>query len=164
MLVVCAASGLAIGGLARGIGSTANRGSQSGTATHTTAASSTSGATATATNSDIPTALPASPFTLTLTVSPHVAAPGASLTVTVSARSDAGNAPLAGLSCTLRAPRDGAQPLLQQWPPAAVTGGDGTATWQLAAPSSPGQYELEVYAQGQHGLYYLYDASVTVTR
>jgi hypothetical protein len=118
---------------------------------------------ATATSTSPATVLPSSPFTLTLTVTPREVAAGQSLMVTVTARSDSNNAPLQGLPCSLRAPRDGTQPLLQTWPPPAVTSAQGMASWQVSAPSTPGQYELEVYAQGQHGVYYLYDASVVVS-
>lgn len=157
-------SGLAVGGLVRGFGASGASGKTSThTATRPSGSPSATTASGTATVASVATALPTTPFTLTLSVSPHVASAGEQLVVTVLARSVSSNAPVAGLPCTLRAPQNGSQPLLQQWPPAAITNTDGAATWQVSAPSVSGGYEVEVYAQGQHGLYYMYDASVTIT-
>ncbi|HKV84650.1 MAG TPA: hypothetical protein VJN88_08840 [Ktedonobacterales bacterium] len=163
VLTVCALSGLAVGGLARGL---SGAGGSAKTSTRTATSGGASGNTpgsATATATESATAVPSGPFTLTVLVSPHVAAPGAQLVVTVTARSSAGNAPLTGLQCVLRAPSDGVTPLLSAWPAPAVTNGDGVATWTVLAPNAAGRYELEAYAQGQHGAYYKYDASVIVS-
>lgn len=163
VLMVCALSGLAVGGFAHGLGSSGRAKAPTHAPTRPGASSSATSGAPTAT-STIPSAtLPSSAFTLTLAVTPRAASPGQTLAVTVTARNDADGAPVRGLSCTLRAPRDSAQPLVQTWPSPAITGSDGTATWQLTAPSTPGHYELEVYAQGQHGLYYMYDTSVVVS-
>lgn len=164
VLTVCAISGLAVGGLARGL-SGAGGSAKTSTRTATTGSGSsgnTPGA-GTATATEGATVVPSGPFTLAVVVTPHVAAPGAQLVVTVTARSSAGNAPLAGLQCVLRAPSDGVAPLLSVWPAPAATNADGMATWTIIAPNAAGRYELEAYAQGQHGAYYEYDASVIVS-
>jgi hypothetical protein len=164
VLAVCAISGLAVGGLARGFGG-AGKGAKTSTHTATSGGGATgntpSSATATATQGA--TVVPSGPFTLTMVVTPHGAAPGEQLVVAVTARSTTGNTPLAGLRCVLRAPSDGADPLLSEWPAPAVTNSEGVATWTVVAPNAAGRYELEAYAQGQHGAYYKYDVSVVVS-
>jgi hypothetical protein len=163
VLTVCAISGLAVGGLARGIG---GAGQRVRTGTHTATSGGASGNTpgaATATATQDAAVVPSGPFTLTMVVTPHVAAPGAQLVVTVTARSTTGNTALGGLRCVLQAPSDGAAPLLSAWPASAVTNGAGVATWTVVAPTAAGRYELEAYAQGQHGAYYKYDAAVVVS-
>lgn len=163
ILVLFAASGLAAGGFARGMGGSTSAKTPTSTTAKTGSTATTTTNAPTATYTVPATALPSTPFTLTLTVTPRDASPGQTLNVTVTARNETNSAPVGGLPCTLRSPRDGAQPLLQTWPGPATTGADGTATWQVIAPTAPGRYELEVYAQGQHGLYYMYDTSVTVS-
>lgn len=164
VLTVCAISGLAVGGLARGI-SGAGKAAKTSTHTATTGGGATGNTpgSATATPTQGATVVPSGPFTLTMVVTPHTAAPGQQLAVAVTARSTAGNTPLAGLACVLRAPSDGGVPLLSEWPAPAVTNGEGVATWTVVAPSAAGRYELEAYAQGQHGAYYKYDVSVVVS-
>ena len=163
VLVLCAISGLAAGGIARGLSPTGRAITPTHTPTKSAAPSSATTGAPQATNTVPPPTLPNSPFTLTLAVTPRTASPGQALLVTVTARNDADGVPVRGLSCSLREPRDGAQPLTQTWPAPAITGSDGTATWQLSAPAAPGHYELEVYAQGQRGLYDMYDTSIVVS-
>lgn len=162
-LLLCAISGLALGHFARGMSGSSHATLPTKASTHTSAAATATTRAPTATNTIPATALPSTPFTLTLAVSPRSASPGQALLITVTARNVADSAPVSGLPCTLRAPRDGAPPLLQTWPAPVATAADGTANWQVSAPTAPGRYEVEVYAQGRHGLYYMYDTSVVVT-
>jgi hypothetical protein len=63
----------------------------------------------------------------------------------------ANGAPVAGLTCTLRAPVSGPPGLFSDWPPAAATDASGQIVWTLTTPSvSPGSYGIEVDAVGGH--------------
>ncbi len=161
LLGLVALIGLLTGALAHSL---ANRGgsgiqSASATATATTglvgaahtpiataSATHTTSATATATTSTSATA--SDRFQLSVSVSPRTVTAGQQLTITVQAFTPDTHAPIAGLSCSLRAPTDGGKALLAAWPAAQTTNTDGAVTWTLTAPSvATGTYEVEAFAK-----------------
>lgn len=87
-------------------------------------------------------------FVLSVSISPKAMTPGQQITITVRAFTPDTHAPVAGLSCVLRAPTDGSPALFSSWPPAQTTDGSGSATWILTAPrEAAGTYEVEAFAQ-----------------
>ena len=163
-LVVCVGSGLAAGTFSRGL-VTRLGGS---VATQTTTQVSHGATQATGSSTPSPTPLPAqlaaSGFTLTTTAAPNHVAAGQQFTVIATVVAGDGVTPVPGLTCTMRAPSEGARPLFQQWPAPQVTDAKGVATWTLTAPQvQPGQYAVDVIAYGQHGYWYNWHAAVTIT-
>ncbi len=87
-------------------------------------------------------------FTLRITVSPTSGHVGDTITISVRATDDATGAPIAGLTCHLRAPTDGAKGLFTTWPTPTATNSSGIALWTATIPpDAPGRYEIEVFAQ-----------------
>ena len=126
----------------------------------------TTGAKPTATTSSV-TQSPAtsnhSQFTLGVTASPKNISPGQSLTITVTVVQKGSQTPMAGVQCFLRPPTGGGQSLLTQFPPAAVSGENGQATWQVTVPAqAPGTYRIEAVAYGQHSYSYFSYTDVVV--
>lgn len=128
------------------------------TATVGGSASPTSAA-ATATTTPITTA-----FTLSIHAEPSQGAPGQSITIFVTAQSKDTGAPLAGLTCFLRGPTQGGQPLLQDWPTPVATNANGQAIWTVVIPQeAPGAYRVETVAQLKNNYSYYAFTTVTVT-
>ncbi|HEX6542728.1 MAG TPA: hypothetical protein VF040_13315 [Ktedonobacterales bacterium] len=163
ILVACSASGLLAGisahALATGLGA---RFGPSGPVISGTPPSHAS-ATATVTSDATATAIAANMatnFMLSVTVSPRELAPGDTFTVTVQATSN--DAPVSGLSCTLRAPTSGPAGLFDTWPAPVTTNDSGEAVWTLTVPSvKSGTYAIEADAVGAH--HYEFHRYVTVT-
>ncbi len=107
-------------------------------------------ATPLSTSTEAPTATSdATNFTLSITLSSRTLTVGETFTVTVVAT--ANGAPVAGLTCMLRAPINGPPGLFSTWPTAAATDASGHVVWTLTTPSvSPGTYGIEVDAIGGH--------------
>lgn len=150
IMVACAATGMLAGAFAHTLTnkqpSTSPNGPViSGTAPGQSLATATPSSIAT----EAPTTSTATNFTLTITLSSRALATGETFTVTVVAT--ANGAPVAGLTCTLRAPVSGPPGLFSDWPSAAATDASGQIIWTLTTPSvSPGTYGIEVDAVGGH--------------
>ena len=151
VMVACAATGMLAGVFAHTLAS-----KQSPTSPNGPVISGTAPGQSLATVTSSPTAIEASAtstatnFNLSITLSSRTLATGVTFTVTVVAT--AGGAPVAGLTCVLRAPVSGPPGLFSTWPPAASTDVTGQVIWTLTTPSvSPGTYGIEVDAVGGHG-------------
>lgn len=135
-----------------GATTTATPGTTGTTASPTTAA-------ATATTAPIITA-----FTLSIHAEPSQGAPGQSITILVAAQSKDTGEPLAGLTCFLRGPSQGGEPLLQDWPTPVATDTNGQASWTVVIPQeAPGAYRVETVAQLKNNYTYYAYTTVTVT-
>jgi hypothetical protein len=151
IMVACAATGMLAGAFAHTLASKQSLMSPTGPVISGTAPGQ---AILTATPSSIAGETPTEPstatgFTLNITVSSRSLSVGETFTVTVVA--SASGAPVAGLSCGLRAPISGPPGLFVTWPPAASTDASGQVIWTLTTPSvSPGIYGIEVSAVGSH--------------
>lgn len=152
ILLACTATGMLAGTFAHTIaggladGKSPNGPVVSGTppaASHATAISTLS-------VDEIPTSVStATSFILSIASSSRTLSAGDKFTITVVATVN--GAPLAGLTCVLRAPMSGPTGLLSTWPTPATTNVSGQATWTLTAPSvAPGTYGIEVDAVGGH--------------
>jgi hypothetical protein len=102
-----------------------------------------------------PTAVPTQagpdqPFLLQITATPSHVSAGATVKVTVVATTKTGDKRVAGLACTLGAPRTGPTALLSIWPATQSTDVAGTTSWMLTVPSNQagGTYGVEVSAAG----------------
>jgi hypothetical protein len=118
-----------------------------------------------ATKSPTPTSPPTEavtqPFTLALSVAPNPVAVGHAVRATISASNTFTHAPIAGLRCYLENPEEGGAPLLESWPPSAVTNSAGLATWTFTLPqTAPGIYEIGFTATGDP---YRYHGQVSVS-
>lgn len=166
ILVACSMSGLAAGVYARHLGDTIS----TSTSKPPVSSNLTATARATATLSPPPTATitpqPANTtgFVLSASASPTTLSPGQSFSVTVTAVTGQGGAPIAGLQCFMRAPTKAHTPLFQSWPPPKITDATGQATWDLTTPQvSPGLYGVEVVAYGTNSYNYYVDALMTIS-
>lgn len=150
IMVACATTGMLAGVFAHTLASKQSTASPngpviSGTAPGQSLATSTPSSSAT----EAPTTSGATNFILSIALSSRALTTGETFTVTVVAT--ANGAPVAGLTCTLRAPASGPIGLFSDWPPAAATDASGRIVWTLTTPSvSPGTYGIEVDAVGGH--------------
>jgi len=111
-----------------------------------------------------PTAGANAQFTFSVSAAPKTVAPGQAITITVSVMQKGTQTPQAGVQCFLRQATSGGQSLFQQFPPAATSGANGQAVWNLTVPAQPpGTYRIEVVAYGAHSYSYYSFTDVTVT-
>lgn len=150
IMVACAATGMLTGVFAHTLASKQSSTSSNGPViSGTSPGQSLATATPTSTATEASTTNTATGFALSITLSSRALAAGETFTVTVVAT--ANGAPVAGLTCTLRAPVSGPPGLFSDWPPAAATDASGQIIWTLTTPSvSPGTYGIEVDAVGGH--------------
>src|SRR6185437_4116025 len=151
IMVACAATGMLAGVFAHTLASKQSPASPNGPVISGTApGQSLATAMPTSTAIEASTTNTATDFKLSITLSSRALATGETFTVTVVAT--ANGAPVAGLTCVLRAPVSGPPGLFSDWPPAASTDVTGQVIWTLTTPSvSPGTYGIEVDAVGGHG-------------
>jgi hypothetical protein len=110
----------------------------------------------------VPQLLGPSHFTFKAAASPRTLVPGQAFTISAVLVAADGVTPVANVTCYLRAPDD-TTPLLAPWPAPVLSNATGQAIWSLTAPQlTPGIYEIEVYAFGEHGWSFRYNTSVTL--
>ena len=165
VLISCSISGLAAGVYARHLGSAnAPRVPHPSPVSSLAAAATATPAVPTATATATPRPLGSTKFVLTTSASPALLPPGQSFTVTVTAVTLHGGAPVADLQCFMRAPTTNHPALFQDWPPPKTTDARGAATWTLTAPRvPPGLYGVEIVAYGADSYNYYADALVTIS-
>lgn len=163
VLVIFSATGLLAGSVASGLaaGRPTTQPTSSGGTSATYSAGTANNLPTTTATTVASTQLVSSSFVLTLTAAPNPASSSRPVHVTVRASAQGSDTPVPGITCRLEAPQAGGTALMSSWPPAKVTDGTGTASWDLNLAGVPaGFYGIGVTSVGTS---YTYHSQINIT-